>query len=349
MGIKDFTVTIILPVYNEAAYIEKCLDAIALQDFQPLNQMEVLVVDGMSTDGTREIVREFSLQHPKLNIRLLDNPGRIVPTGMNLAMRKARGEIIIRVDGHCIIARDYVRQCLIHMLNDSVDGVGGPMDTIGETSLSDSIAVAMSSPFGVGNSAFRTVKGKTMLADTVPFPAYSRRIIEQAGGYDEELVRNQDDEYNYRIRKLGGKILLAEDVRSKYFSRGSYLKLWKQYYQYGFYKVRVLQKHPRQMSPRQFIPGLFVTTLIVSAVLGLVSVWGQLLLGAVLAAYLVANLAATVITAARWGWRHLVHLPITFGILHLSYGTGFLAGMLHFRERWGDKIGKVPTLESSFD
>ena len=155
-------------------------------------------------------------------------------------------------------------------------------------------------------------------------------------------MRNQDDEYNYRIRELGGKILLAEDVRSKYYSRGSLGKLWKQYFQYGFYKVRVLQKHPRQMSIRQFVPPAFVSALLLSVLLSILAPWGRWLLALVGLSYLAANLLASFLTAARRNWRHLPLLPLTFAILHLSYGLGFLAGLFKFWNRWGDKHGRVP-------
>ena len=207
----------------------------------------------------------------------------------------------------------------------------------------------MSSQFGVGNSAFRTLSGRTILADTVPFPAYTRSIIERVGLYDEELVRNQDDEYNYRIRDIGGKILLADNVRSKYYSRGSLSKLWKQYFQYGFYKIRVLQKHPRQMSLRQFIPPLFVAALIFSLILTLLSPGGWIALLFVGGSYLLANLTASLITASRKGWRHIVVLPLTFAVLHLSYGLGFLTGLFHFWNRWNDKTGKVPVWKPNND
>jgi succinoglycan biosynthesis protein ExoA len=255
------------------------------------------------------------------------------------------------VDGHCIIASDYVRRCVDHLQEDGLDGldgVGGPMETLGETNLAKAIAIGMSSPFGVGNSAFRTLAGRTILADSVPFPAYTRQIIERAGLYDEELVRNQDDEYNYRIRELGGKILLAEDVHSTYFSRGSLKDLWRQYYQYGFWKVRVLQKHPRQMSLRQFVPPTFVLALLVSILvvffpfLSPVAIIVPLL-------YIFINLLASLFTASQRGWEYLLLLPIIFAILHVSYGSGFLVGLIKFAGRWGDRTGKVPTFQPGLE
>ena len=229
--------------------------------------MEVLIADGMSTDATRNIIGELAREYHQHDIQIVDNSKKIVPTGMNIALRKARGDIIVRVDGHCIIAPDYVRRCVEHIQNDRVDGVGGSIESVGETNIAQAIAVGMSSQFGVGNSAFRTLAGKSMLVDTVPFPAYKREIIERVGLYDEELVRNQDDEYNYRVRKSGGRLLLAADVHSTYFSRTSLRGLWRQYLQYGYWKVRVFQKHPLQMRLRQFIPAVLVGALIASVLM----------------------------------------------------------------------------------
>jgi len=347
---NNLIVSLILPVCNESAYIQNGLLAIFDQDYS--GPMEILVADGMSTDNTRQIIHDFSIHYPQVKIQILDNPGKIVPTGMNIALRQTKGEIIIRVDGHCIIAPDYVRKCVDHLKEEGADGVGGPMESIGETQMAKTIAIGMSSPFGVGNSTFRTTSGKNMLVDTVPFPAYTRQIIERAGFYDEELVRNQDDEYNYRIRELGGRILLADDVRSTYFSRTSLKGLWRQYYQYGYWKVRVLQKHPRQMSPRQFVPPAFVLALSVSVLFALSfilypSSFILLLSSFIPLLYLLANLLASIWTTIRQGF--ILHpsgeafiLPLVFAILHVSYGLGFLVGLIKFWNRWGDKTGKVP-------
>jgi glycosyltransferase involved in cell wall biosynthesis len=304
---------------------------------------EVIVADGMSIDRTRKIILQMQREYP--NLILIDNTRKIVPTGMNLALKIARGDIIMRVDGHCVIAPDYLSKCMQHLVEEEIDGVGGSITTIGETPLSETIAIAMSSKFGVGNSAFRTITGKTMLVDTVPFPAYTRKIIKRVGLYDEELIRDQDDEYNYRIRESGGKLLLAEDIKSKYYSRGTLAKLWKQYFQYGFYKVRVLQKHPHQMSPRQFFPLAFVIALVSSILLSIFLRWGWVLLTFVGDSYLLANLASSIVTAAQKGWKHLPLLPLCFAILHLSYGMGFLSGLVRFWNRWGDKKGKVPKFD----
>lgn len=313
-----------MPVRNEAAYIARSLGAVLNQDY-PSDRIEVLVADGMSTDGTREIIQEIQTAQP--NVRLLDNVGLIAPTALNLATAKAKGDILVRVDGHCEIAVDYVSNCVRHLIEGGFAGVGGSVETVGESPASQAIAAAMSSVFGVGNSAFRTARGATMIADTIPFPAYTRKTVEMAGPYDETQVRNQDDEYNYRIRKLGGRLLLAADVKSRYYSRATMASLWRQYFGYGFWKARVLRKHPRQMSLRQFVPGLLVASLVATAILSPISRRARQLLWAILAAYIGASSIASLNVAAHSDWRHLPRLPLAFATLHLSYGAGFLLGI----------------------
>ncbi len=335
----DPLVSILIPIRNEAAFIKRCLVAVLSQDY-PAKHIEILIADGMSDDGTRDKLKTHQINGSR--VKVFDNMGKFVASGLNMLTRQAKGDILIRVDGHCIIAPDYVRNCVRHLQEDAVDGVGGPMHSIGENYVSQTIALAMSSKFGVGGSDFRTETGQTKLVDTVPFPAYTRAIIEKVGPYDEELVRNQDDEYNYRIRKAGGKLLLAADVQSTYYSRGSLKKLWQQYFQYGFYKVRVLQKHPAQMRPRQFVPFAFVLTIILGISLSILVLWGWISLASLVGVYLLSNLVASIITAKNKGWRYLPVLPFTFATLHLSNGLGFLLGLFKFWNRWGDKTGKVP-------
>jgi len=339
---KKLFVSILIPIRNEGAYIERCLDAILAQDY-PNDLLEILIADGMSSDDTCMLIQGYKAHHPQIHI--FDNPGQIVPTGLNILIVKAKGDVLIRVDGHCVIDRDYVKNCVGHLQQEDIDGVGGSMTTQGEDFTSKVIALAMSSKFGVGNSSFRTESGQTKMVDTVPFPAYTRTIIKKMGLYDEELVRNQDDEYNYRIREIGGRLLLAGDIRSTYFSRGSLNKLWRQYFQYGYWKVRVLQKHPGQMSLRQFIPPLFVLGVIVSLIIGFTFGWGWVVLAGYMGLYLLADLAASIITASRYGMKYLALLPVAYATLHLGYGSGFLVGLAKFCSRWGDKIGEVPSLD----
>jgi hypothetical protein len=192
----------------------------------------------------------------------------------------------------------------------------------------------MSSAFGVGGSAFRTGKDTETFSDTVPFPAYTRSAIDRIGPYDEELVRNQDDEFNSRLRALGGRVLLSPELRSRYFARGTVRSLWKQYFQYGYWKVRVVQKHPRQAQLRQFVPLGFVLALALGGAWAAFSGVGRVLLAVVAGAYLIANVAASIVTARRTGWRHLPLLPVLYAVLHVSYGLGFAKGLVAFRRRW---------------
>lgn len=325
-------VTIIMPVRNEADFIARSLGAVLAQDYSS-DHCEIFVADGMSDDDTRQIIQNIAVTSAT-PITIVDNPGRIVPTGFNAALAQARGEIIIRVDGHCEIAPDYVSQCVKHLQNTEIAGVGGPIETISQNRVGQTVALVMSSAFGVGGSAFRTIKDKTMFVDTIAFPAYRRAVMDEVGGLDEEFVRNQDDEYNYRLRSLGHKLLLTPDIKSQYYSRSSIGRLWKQYYQYGIYKVRVMQKHPRQMQPRQFVPLTLVVTLLGAVFLApLHRIFAYLGL-LILAAYGTANFAISLLMAKKNGWHHLPLLPTVFATLHFSYGFGFLRGLVKFRKRW---------------
>ncbi len=323
-------VTVIMPIRNEAAFIGRSLGAVLAQDY-PHDLLDVLVVDGRSTDKTREVV--CSVANGYTRVRLLDNPAGIVATGLNLALKEARGDVIVRVDGHCEVPPHYVRTCVKHLDEDKVDGVGGAVRTVGDTLTARAIATAMSCQFGVGNSAFRTTRGVSQLTDTVAFPAYTRAAIARAGPYDEELVRNQDDEYNYRLRSLGARILLAGDVESIYHGRASLRRLFRQYFEYGYWKVRVMQKHPRQMRARQAAPALLVLSLALGALLSLLSPSAAYATALLLLTYLTATAAASV-AQARTDWRMLPILPLAFIGLHVAYGLGFLTGLVAFWRRW---------------
>jgi succinoglycan biosynthesis protein ExoA len=331
-------ISVLMPVRNEGAFIERSLRSVLAQNY-PSNRMEVLVADGMSQDDTRKVIDGLQQKHP--NLKLVDNPGQIVATGLNLALQEARGEIIARVDGHCEIAPDYLTNGVQHILNEKVEAVGGPLETVGQSYVAQVIATAMSSRFGVGGSGFRLNNGTTQFTDTVAFPIYTRAVIDRAGPFDQELVRNQDDEYNYRLRKLGVGILLAADVRSRYYSRSTLRRLFSQYLQYGFWKIRVLQKHPRQMQPRQFVPLVFVLALFISLALWPVFTVAGYLAVPLMASYSATALLASALTAQKKSWKLLPLLPIAFAILHVSYGLGFVIGLLRFWNRWGERQEKV--------
>jgi glycosyltransferase involved in cell wall biosynthesis len=323
-------VSVLMPVRNEANYIHRSLQSVLNQNY-PTESFEVIVADGNSEDKTRRIVESFGEKYS--NLKMIDNPEKIVSTGLNRAMRGARGEIIIRIDGHCEIDPDYIQRCVSHIEN-GYDAVGGTIESTGETGIQRIIATSMSSVFGVGNSSFRTTRDKTTQTDTIPFPAYKRSLLEMAGPYDEELVRNQDDEFNFRLRKMGAKLLLAGDLRCRYYIRNSFAGLWRQFFFYGFWKVRVLQKHPRQMSWRQFIPPAFILGLLLLGALSSFSFLARFLLLGILMLYLAATLAASLACADRLPWKLIPGMPVAFWTLHFSYGCGFLYGLYNFRKQW---------------
>lgn len=336
-------VTVVMPIRNESSAIVASLRAVLDQDY-PRELYEVIVADGMSTDNTRELVHETSEGR---DVRIVDNPRQIAPTALNVAIQLARGDVIVRVDGHCIVRHDYLRNCVELLCERECAGVGGPVNTIGKTPWAEAIAAAMSSRFGVGGSAFRTILDRELWAETVPFPAYKRQVFAEVGLYDEELVRNQDDEFNSRIRKAGGRLLLSPLLQSEYFSRGTLKSLWRQYFQYGVWKVRVLQKHPRQMAVRHFLPAMFVTALLLCAVGSFMHWLPAWCFVTLLGAYAIANLAASFTVASRTRWSHMWRLPLAFMALHFGYGAGSLVGLWRFRHRWGDQLGAAPSWQPS--
>jgi succinoglycan biosynthesis protein ExoA len=327
------SVTIIMPIRNEAAFIERSLGAVLAQDY-PADLLEVLVVDGLSDDGTRETVQRLLDDHP--NARMLDNPKQIVPTAMNIGIAQARSDFIVRVDGHTIIEHDYVARCVEALHDSSAECVGGPMLAVGDNPFGEAVALATSHPFGVGGSRFHYAT-EPIEVDTVYMGAWPRQIFERVGEFDEEMVRNQDDEFSYRLRAAGGRIWLDPRIRSIYHVRSSLRSLWRQYWQYGYWKVRVFQKVPGSAQLRHWAPPAFAATILGGLLAALVFPLLRPIYLFGLALYLLAALGVSGLLAAQHGWRHLLRLPLVFATLHLAYGLGFWAGMIRF----GPPSGKV--------
>jgi glycosyltransferase involved in cell wall biosynthesis len=329
----DPFVSVILAIRNEAGFIERTLTAILEQDF-PSERMEVLIADGESTDSTRAVIASIAARYPAPAIAILENPGRFVSPGLNAALAAARGDIVVRIDGHTIVERGYVHECVDALLRTGADNVGGRMDPVGQNSFGTAVALATSSPFGVGGARFH-YSSEEEWVDTVYLGAWPRAIFDVLGGFDEEQVRNQDDEFNYRLREHGGKVLLTPRIRSQYFNRGTLESLWKQYYQYGFWKVRVMQKHPKQMQTRQFVPALFVSGWVVLIAGSVFATPARYLLAGAAILYLSASAAAAVSVARKKARPELVPLVmLSFGVLHFAYGAGSLAGLIRFGGRW---------------
>lgn len=319
-------VSIIVPCRNEQDHIHASLRSILTQELVP-GEFEIIVADGMSDDGTQEILQQLAAEHPHL--RVIANPGRIVSTGLNAAIAAARGRVIVRMDAHTEYAADYVRQCLTVLRDTGADNVGGPVRTKSRGSWQSAICAAYHSPFAVGGARFHQVAYEGYV-DTVPYGCWPRKVFDQIGLFDEELIRNQDDELNLRLTRMGGKIWQAPCIQSWYSPRRSLRSLFRQYLQYGYWKVRVIQKHRRPASVRHLVPGSFVLCLIVLPLVALwwpPAVWAWLGLVGI---YGLCTMAVSLLIAARQDWRLLPLLPWVFACYHVSYGAGFLCGVWDF-------------------
>ncbi|MGQ9525437.1 MAG: glycosyltransferase family 2 protein [Armatimonadota bacterium] len=319
-------VSIIIPCRNEVGYIEPCLRSALAQDYPP-DRMEIIVADGMSDDGTRELLHRFAAEDGR--IRVVDNPKRITPAGLNTAIKASRGEVILRMDAHTEYAPDYVRQCVEVLRETGADNVGGPALTKPDSYTGQAVAAAYHSRFAVGGARFHQPAYEGPV-DTVTYGCWPREVFERVGLFDEELVRNQDDEHNLRIVRSGGLVWQSPRIRSWYTPRGSLRALFRQYFQYGYWKVRVIQKHRMPASWRHVVPGSFVLSLLALGVSAPFLGWARLGLRLLVSMYAGALLTASVITAARNGWGLLPLLPVVFACYHFAYGLGFLRGMWDF-------------------
>jgi glycosyltransferase involved in cell wall biosynthesis len=321
-------VTVVLPIRNEAGFIERSLGCLLAQGY-PADRMEILVMDGMSDDGTRAIVERILARSRGPSVRVFENPGRIVPVAMNLALDEARGDVIVRVDGHTEVASDYVRACVESLEANAAHCVGGLMVARGRTPFGEAAALATSHPLGVGGSRFHYAS-RVLETDSVYLGAWPRDVFRWAGEFDEEMACNEDDEFSYRLRARGGRIVLDPRIRSVYYNRSTVQGLWRQYFRYGLWKVRVAQKVPRQMRPRHFIPFVFVAALVGGGVLALFSApvcWMWL---AMVGGYAAATLGVGLALARRAGGRVWWRVPGVFFLLHAAYGTGFALGLVRF-------------------
>ena len=332
----DPFLSVIVPVRNEERYVERCLYSLARQDYGH-DRFEVIVVDGRSEDATRPIVNRFAAE-ATLDVRLLDNPRRKTAAGLNVGLDAARGEVIVRVDGHASVAPDFLRRSVAALLDTGADCVGGVIESEGDTYMGSVIALAMSSRFGVGGASFRV--GGEGPADTVAFGAYRRDVFSRIGGFTEGIDRGEDDEFNYRLRDHGGTILLVPEIRARYTVRGSLGGLWQQYFGYGRAKPEVLRRHPTQARLRQLAPAAFVLALGAAALQALFRSTASLRILA--AVYTGAATIASLALASQRRWRYLPPLPVAFACLHLSYGLGFIVGLLGLAGRllvWSARPG----------
>lgn len=332
--IQSVHVSVIVPCRNEIRDIRAFLDSVLCQELGQI-EMEVLIADGMSDDGTRQVLAEFESRFASL--RILDNPEQIASTGLNRAIREAKGEIILRMDAHTLYAPDYIRSCVEVLHETNADNVGGPALTRADGYMAQAIAHAFHTPFASGGAKFRDPRYEGP-AETVVYGCWRKSTLERIGMFDEDLVRSQDYELNVRIISSGGILWQSPKIISWYRPRTSLPSLFKQYFQYGFWKVAVIRKHPGLASKRNLVPGaclLAAAVLLVCAagarLLGSAS-WGTAFLDAwfsLAALYLIASIVSAFSVARRGGWRYLPCLPIIFAIYHLSFALGFVLGLVH--------------------
>jgi len=321
-------VTVVIPALNEAQRIEACLESVLAQDY-PLDRLEVLVVDGRSTDATREKVAAFADRHPL--VRLVDNPKRIQAVAFNLGVREARGDVIVRLDAHASYSQDYVRRCVEVLDETGAANVGGVWETVpGAGSLvARSIALLCTLRFGIGGARFR-VGGEAGPTDTVPFGAFQRETFEKVGLLDERLVRGEDNEFNARIRQQGLTVYFDPRIRCAYYARATVWGFMKQLFGNGLYHILTIRVNFGGCSLRHFVPLVFVCTLLAALVAGFfwIPAWGAG--AAVLGLYLVVDVAASLMAAREHGWRFLAVLPWLYFVTHLTYGFGTLVGVFRF-------------------
>jgi glycosyltransferase involved in cell wall biosynthesis len=325
-------ISLVIPCRNEKGHIREFLDSLLAQDLEPGWEVEILVADGMSNDGTRDVLLQYARTAP--HVRLIDNPGRIVSTGLNAAIGAATGDIIVRLDAHTTYARDYVRECVRVLQQTGADNVGGPWVAEGRGRVGRAIAAAFRSPFcsGGGKAHDPHFEGEV---DTVYLGCWARTVFDRAGLFDPNLVRNQDDEFNFRLLRMGGRVWQSPRIKSTYTPRASLRALFRQHLQYGFWKVAVIRKHRALASWRHVVPALFVSSIVISllliavmAVLGLQTAAAAIstVLAGELLLYAVVCFAGMVSLARRLEPLALLLLPLVFATYHVAYGLGFLAG-----------------------
>lgn len=314
------TVSIIMPIYNEERYIHESLSAVLAQDY-PADKVEILIADGMSNDGTRTIIEMMNTDG---RIRILDNPERRQSFGLNRLIEAARHDYLIRVDGHTILAPNYISKCVEHLQTSGASNVGGAMNPVGRTRMGYAIAAAGKSAFAVP-SAFH-VSNRAQFTDTVYLGAWHRTIFDEVGGFNTQVGVNEDYELNYRIRQAGHRVYFCPDIQSTYYGRQTVQDLWKQYLTYGRSKVRTLRQHPQSIKLRHLVAPLFVLWMGLGVVaLALpIARWAWL---AVMACY--------VLLCGVFAWRashkrevSMWRVALVFPIVHLAWGIGFWAEWL---------------------
>lgn len=318
-------VSIIVPCYNEEATIRHLLNAVFAQTY-PRTQMELIISDGMSTDATRAVVEAFQQEHADLEIRVVNNTARAIPSALNQAIREGRGDVFVRLDAHSMPIPEYVERCVAAHESGKGENIGGVWEIRpgADTAIAKAISFAAAHPLGVGDAMYR-LNAKAGAVDTVPFGSFRRVLIEKIGLFDETLLANEDYEFNTRVRESGGVVWLDPSIRSVYFSRSTLGGLAAQYWRYGFWKLKMLKRYPHTLRWRQALPPVFVASLIFFIVLSLFFGLAKYALAAQLLLYFfVLGLAGLKLAVEKRNAFLIFGLPLAIATMHLSWGAGFL-------------------------
>lgn len=319
-------ITVVIPCRNEVGQIKECIQTIYNSKLDKEFELEVLVVDGLSDDGTIEVLTTLCEDYPTLKI--VENVAQVTPVAFNLGIKKGKGDFFQIIGARQLISENYLQDAVKSLLeDDSIWCVGGMVENVYLTPESEIIGKAMASPFGVGGGNFRVIK-ESSFTDTVGTPMYPARVFKEIGLFDESLVRNQDDELNYRVTKAGGKILLNANILIKYFVRAKISQLKKQYYQYGYWKVFVNKKHKTITTVRQLFPLFLVLGLLFGVVLSLIIPFFWFVLASGVFAY--ALMALYFAKQVGEGGKEILSISTIFPILHFSYGFGYFMGCIDF-------------------
>jgi succinoglycan biosynthesis protein ExoA len=321
-------VSVIVPCFNEEETILQLLEAVYNQTY-PLNEIEVIIADGLSTDNTREVINTFQQSHTSLKIRIIDNINRVIPSGLNRAIETAQGNFIIRMDAHSIPNQDYIKKCIEGLENGLGDNIGGiwKIRPGANTWIAKSIAVAASHPLGVGDALYR-IGGTAQEVDTVPFGAFHRELIDKIGMFDETLLTNEDYEFNTRVRQAGGKVWMDPSIQSVYFARSGLRELGQQYWRYGYWKAQMLRRYPKTLRWRQVLPPLFVLGLISLGLLSIIWYLARWMLGIIVLLYTLVIVTVGIQMSIKYkDFSMPLGIPLAIATIHLSYGTALLWGL----------------------
>ena len=322
-------VSVIVPCFNEQETILQLLEAVNIQSY-PLNEIEVIISDGLSTDHTREVISNFQLSNPNLTIRIIENAKRIIPSGLNRAIEISQGNYIVRLDAHSIPDRDYIKKCINGLDKGMGDNIGGiwKIQPGANTRIAKAIAIAASHPLGVGDALYR-IGGIAQEVDTVPFGAFRRELIDKIGMFDETLLTNEDYEFNTRVRRSGGKVWMDPSIHSVYFARSRLKELAQQYWRYGYWKAQMLRRYPKTLRWRQVLPPLFVLALISLGLLSLVCYLSRWLLVIIVLLYtIVLFIVGIKMSKSNKDISMSLGVPLAIATIHLSYGTALLWGLV---------------------